>query len=115
MLVLVAAIFRRLAIKRTSHRTALLLQNMSGKALDAACGHPLWRAVRDVSFTVLASGACNPSTLPMAPSLPQDAQKFARHAKRTTLTVEDINNALRLRNFEVCVWGWGCSRKLAGR
>ena len=30
----------------------------------------------------------------------QEAQKFARHAKRTKLTTEDINNALRIRNFE---------------
>ena len=30
----------------------------------------------------------------------QDAQKFARHAKRTKLTTEDINNALRIRNHE---------------
>lgn len=104
-MVLVAALFRRLAIKRTSHRTALLLPNMSGKALDAACGHPLWRNCHGCVLTVLASGACNPFTLAMAPLLPQDAQKFARHAKRTTLTVEDINNALRLRNFEVCAWG----------
>ncbi len=32
----------------------------------------------------------------------QEALKFARHAKRVTLTAEDINNALRLRNVEVC-------------
>mmetsp|Transcript_40187 Transcript_40187/g.89167 ORF Transcript_40187/g.89167 Transcript_40187/m.89167 type:complete len:753 (+) Transcript_40187:85-2343(+) len=30
----------------------------------------------------------------------QDATKFARHSKRLKLTVEDINSALRLRNFE---------------
>ncbi len=31
----------------------------------------------------------------------QDAKKFARHAKRTKVSIEDINLALRLRNFEV--------------
>ena len=30
----------------------------------------------------------------------QDAQKFARHAKRVRLTPDDVNAALRLRNFE---------------
>ena len=33
--------------------------------------------------------------------LTQEACKFSRHSKRTTLTTEDINNALRLRNVEV--------------
>lgn len=31
----------------------------------------------------------------------QDAQKFARHARRCKLTCEDVNNALRMRNVEV--------------
>ena len=31
----------------------------------------------------------------------QDAQKFARHAKRVKLTTEDVNSALQMRNFEV--------------
>jgi transcription initiation factor TFIID subunit 6 len=31
----------------------------------------------------------------------QDALKFAKHAKRTRLTTEDVNNALRLRGNEV--------------
>lgn len=31
----------------------------------------------------------------------QDAQKFARHARRQKLTTEDVNNALRMRNAEV--------------
>eukprot|EP00798_Chlamydomonas_sp_ICE-L_P007790 gene7790-981_t len=30
----------------------------------------------------------------------QEAQKFARHSKRVKVTTEDINSALRLRNFE---------------
>ncbi|EFJ41475.1 hypothetical protein VOLCADRAFT_68197 [Volvox carteri f. nagariensis] len=30
----------------------------------------------------------------------QDALKFARHCKRTKLTIQDINNAMRLRNLE---------------
>ncbi|GFR44075.1 hypothetical protein Agub_g5235 [Astrephomene gubernaculifera] len=30
----------------------------------------------------------------------QDALKFARHSKRTKLTTQDVNNAMRLRNIE---------------
>jgi transcription initiation factor TFIID subunit 6 len=32
---------------------------------------------------------------------PQEAQKFAKHAKRTAVTTEDIKQALRLRNADV--------------
>lgn len=40
-------------------------------------------------------------SLPYCAVLLQEALKFAKHAKRTKLTTEDINNALRLRNVEV--------------
>ena len=31
----------------------------------------------------------------------QEAQKFARHAKRSAITTEDVNNVLRLKNVMV--------------
>jgi transcription initiation factor TFIID subunit 6 len=31
----------------------------------------------------------------------QEALKFVRHSRRTTLTTEDVNNALRVKNVEV--------------
>lgn len=31
-----------------------------------------------------------------------EAIKFMNHSKRTCMTTEDVNNALRLRNVEVC-------------
>ena len=31
----------------------------------------------------------------------QEAQKFARHAKRSAVTTEDVNNVLRLKNVMV--------------
>ncbi|KAL6753598.1 hypothetical protein V8C86DRAFT_3139841 [Haematococcus lacustris] len=36
----------------------------------------------------------------------QDAQKFARHSRRTRLTTDDVNSALRLRNAEP-LYGFG--------
>jgi transcription initiation factor TFIID subunit 6 len=33
----------------------------------------------------------------------QEAIKFMRHAHRQYLTSDDVNNALRLRNIEVCI------------
>lgn len=42
------------------------------------------------------------------PSMVQDAQKFARHSRRSSVTTTDVNNALRMRNAEVGSWclGW---------
>ncbi len=41
----------------------------------------------------------SPSNLPSLTSL-QEASKFARHAKRTYITPEDVNNAFKLKNVE---------------
>ncbi len=39
----------------------------------------------------------------------QEAQKFMKHSKRTRLTTEDVDNALRMLNVEVS-WQW-CARR----
>ncbi len=68
---------------------------------------------RGIPLTRSHSGTCSPSSNAGVCSRPahhrnrsswfprQDALKIARHCKRTQLTTQDINNALRLRNMEV--------------
>ena len=45
--------------------------------------------------------ACRSFDLVSCTACLQEASKFARHSKRSRLTTEDVNNALKLRNVEV--------------
>lgn len=76
-------------VRRSSGRAAALhpLLPLLAAALPASSAHP---------------PACTSPTLRYPPlSTPQEALKFAKHAKRVRLTTEDVNNALRLKNAEV--------------
>lgn len=62
------------------------------------------------SFTRLRGAACMlrcycklqyDNVVMLLPLPAQDARKFMRHAKRSTLTSQDIEDSLRLRNVEV--------------
>jgi transcription initiation factor TFIID subunit 6 len=54
-----------------------------------------------LKLSVEAAKALSPDVDYRLREIIQDAQKFARHAKRTRITTEDVSNALQLRNFEV--------------
>ncbi|GAX80021.1 hypothetical protein CEUSTIGMA_g7460.t1 [Chlamydomonas eustigma] len=51
-------------------------------------------------LSVEAAKALSPDVDYRLREIIQDAQKFARHARRTRITTEDVNDAVRLRNFE---------------
>ncbi|KAK4053723.1 histone H4-like TAF Taf6, SAGA complex subunit [Microbotryomycetes sp. JL201] len=44
----------------------------------------------------------------------EESMKFMRHAKRTRLKVDDVNHALRMRNYEP-LWGFGTTSHLPFR
>jgi hypothetical protein len=57
---------------------------------------------------------CTPAPALLHPKpTPQEALKFAKHAKRVQLTTEDVNNALRSRNVDVSTIAVPFSAQLA--
>jgi hypothetical protein len=67
--------------------------------LMCGCGRLCRRAHATPPNSVAPVAARRQAELPVPRS--QDAAKFMRHAKRSTLTTEDVNDALRLRNVQV--------------
>lgn len=88
------------AIKAIAHSVDIpRLSDEAAKVLAPDVEYRL-REVVQVRMLPSLTAECYSSRLQNA-LLSQEALKFAKHAKRTTLTTEDINNALRLRNVEV--------------